>query len=134
MLTKRPQLISKLCPIIDHPRVWQGVTAENQHWLDIRWKHLREVQSIVKWLSVEPMMGPMRLPADFLGLGKCGWVICGGQSGRGAVHMDPNWARDLRDQCLSAGVPFHMKQMSGNTKAELEAIPEDLRIREYPEV
>lgn len=60
-------------------------------------------------------------------------MIVGGQSGNGAVHMNPEWPRRLRDQCLEAGVRFHMKQMSGRTKAELEAIPPDLMIRQYPE-
>lgn len=133
MLTKRPQLIPKLCPFENHPRVWQGTTAETQAWLDLRWHHLKHVEANIYWLSVEPMFERLRLPADFLGLGKQGWVICGGESGPNARHMDPNDARYLRDQCRDAGVAFHMKQMSGRTKAELEAIPEDLMIREYPE-
>lgn len=136
MLTKRPQLINKLCPphIKRNPRVWQGITAENQKWLDIRWDSLRRVEAEIYWLSVEPMFERLKLPADFLALGKRAWVICGGQSGRKAAKIDADWARDLRDQSMSHGVRFHMKQMSGNTKAELEAIPDDLLIREYPEV
>ena len=133
MLTKRPQLISKLCPLRDHPRVWQGITAENQHWLDIRWRHLRKVEAAIYWLSVEPLFGRLKLPADFLALGKRAWVIVGGQSGSGAVHMEPDHAREIRDQCLAHGVRFHMKQMSGTSKLELEAIPPDLLIRQYPE-
>lgn len=133
MLTKRPQLINKLCPI-RYRRLWHGTTTEDQNWLDIRWDHLKRVDSEICWLSVEPMFEPLKLPADFLRLGKRGWVICGGQSGNGAVHMNPDWARSLRDQCLDAGVRFHMKQMSGRTKEELQAIPADLMIRQYPEV
>lgn len=131
MLTKRPQLITKLCPLRLH-RVWQGVTAETQSWLDLRWAHLQKVDSAIKWLSVEPMFGPIVLPNSFLELGGNGWVICGGQSGARAAHMNPDWARRLRDQCLDRGVKFHMKQMSGVRKSDREAIPEDLLIRQYP--
>lgn len=133
MLTKRPQLISKLCPFENHPRVWQGITTETQPWLNLRWEHLRRVNSNIYWLSIEPMLGRLTLPKEFLALGNRGWVICGGESGAHARHMEPDDARHLRDQCLTAGVRFHMKQMSGSTKAALEAIPEDLMIREYPE-
>lgn len=133
MLTKRPQLIWKLCPSAAHPRIWQGITTENQYWLDLRWEHLKRVNASVYWLSVEPMFEALKLPKDFLALGSRAWVICGGQSGPGALHMDPAWPRGLRDQCLTHNVRFHMKQMSG-PPAELKAIPHDLMIREYPEV
>ena len=132
MLTKRPQLISKLCPL-HMPRVWQGTTTETQKWLDLRWEHLRQVKAEVYWLSVEPMFEPLILPESFLRLGARAWVICGGQSGAKSLHMNPEWARSLRDQCLSWGVRFHMKQMSGRTKEQLQAIPPDLFIRQYPE-
>jgi len=134
MLTKRPQLINKLMPERFRPRadIWQGITAETQAWLDLRWRHLREVEAAVYWLSVEPMFEEIRLPQDFLDLGERGWVICGGESGAHARQIDPAWARNLRDQCRESGTRFHMKQMSGRTKIELEAIPQDLMIREYP--
>jgi protein gp37 len=134
MLTKRPQLITKLCPFKNHPRVWQGTTTEDQYWLDLRWELMKRAEAEIYWLSIEPMFEALKLPADFLSLGGRAWVICGGQSGNGALHINPEWARSLRDQCLEAGVRFHMKQMSGRTKAELEAIPQDLMIRQYPEV
>jgi protein gp37 len=135
MLTKRPQLINKLMPEHMRPRsdIWQGITAENQHWLKIRWESLKQVDAAIYWLSVEPMFGPLWLPRDFLALGKRAWVICGGQSGANAQKLDVMAARSLRDQCQAAGVRFHFKQMSGNTKAELQDIPDDLRVREYPE-
>ena len=134
MLTKRPQLIAKLCPLRNHPRVWQGITTETQAWLDLRWSHLRKVKSEIYWLSVEPMFESIKLPADFLALGSRAWVICGGESGAHARPINPSWCRSLRDQCLDSGVAFHMKQMSGRTKEELKAIPEDLMIRQYPSV
>lgn len=134
MLTKRPQLISKLCPIRSSSAVWQGTTTENQYWLDHRWEHLKRCESLVYWLSVEPMFERLRLPKDFLALGARGWVICGGQSGAHARSMNPDWARGLRDQCLDNGVPFHMKQMSGTKKTDLLNIPDDLMIRQYPNI
>lgn len=136
MLTKRPQLIRKLYPFgtMDNPPlgIWQGVTAETQMWLDLRWKYLKEVPAEVYWLSVEPMFERIKLPQSFLDIGSRGWVICGGESGANARPIDANYARYLRDQCLDWGVRFHMKQMSGRTKAELTAIPEDLMIRQFP--
>ena len=149
MLTKRPQLIRTLCPFSTGAsdltrsasgychsiwRTWQGTTTENQHWLDIRWPHLRDAtfSDQITWLSIEPQVGPIKLPQDFLDRGKRAWVVVGGQSGRKVVKFDPDWARRLRDQCREAGVPYHFKQMSGFTKAELKAIPEDLQIHEYP--
>jgi protein gp37 len=132
MLTKRPQLINKLCPLRNHPTIWQGVTAVTQKWLDLRWEHLKRVEARVYWLSVEPLQERMKLPGDFLALASRAWVIVGGPSGTNIKPMDPGWARDLRDQCLDHGVAFHMKQMSGTTKKALEAIPSDLMIRQYP--
>lgn len=61
------------------------------------------------------------------------WVIAGGESGPRARPMHPDWARSLRDQCQSAGVPFFMKQMWGKTKRSMPPIPDDLMIREYPD-
>jgi len=132
MLTKRPQLITKLCPLHSQ-RIWQGTTTENQYWLNLRWEHLKRVDAEIYWLSVEPMFEELFLPYDFLRLGKRAWVICGGQSGPHARHMNPEWARALLRQCQLHGVRFHMKQMSGTTKTALQAIPPDLMVREYPE-
>ena len=134
MLTKRPQLINKLCPLRTK-RIWQGVTAENQHWLDLRWEHLKRVDAEIYWLSVEPMFGRLKLPADFLALNRRAWVICGAQSGAGAVPVNIDDARYLRDQCLNAGVWFHMKQVghpvcrndAGFEGDSLESWPMDTR-------
>jgi protein gp37 len=114
MLTKRPQLIHKLIPqewlLNSPPNVWMGITAEDPHWLAIRWPFLREIRADVHWLSVEPLFERIVLPDDFLSLGKRAWVVCGGQSGDGAVAMNIEWVRYLRDQCIEAGVPFYFKQ------------------------
>lgn len=110
MLTKRPQLIRALCPEDGNPRRWHGTTAENQHWLNIRWAHLERVQSPVYWLSMEPLYEAVTLPPSFLALGRRAWVIVGGESGHKAKPMNPDWVRSLRDQCEAAGVSFHFKQ------------------------
>lgn len=84
----------------------------------------------VSWvgLSIEPMLGPIILPDEFLSLTKAAWVINGGESGVGARHMDPDWSRALLGQCRNGKVPFFMKQMTGKG-----AIPDDLMVREYPD-
>jgi protein gp37 len=114
MLTKRPQLITSLYPQEwqrnPQPNVWMGATCENQFWTDNRWEFLKRIDTAVYWFSMEPLFEAVKLPTDFLALGKRAWVIVGGQSGRIAHPLHPDWARSVRDQCLSAGVPFHFKQ------------------------
>lgn len=135
MLTKRPQLIRKLCAL-SSGQVWHGVTAETQAWLDLRWKILREVESAVYWLSMEPLMEQVTLPDSFLSLGQRAWCIVGGESGSLARPMSMKWVRRLRDQCKEAGVPFHFKQGSqhnwGPEFKKFDGFPEDLKIREAP--
>jgi protein gp37 len=101
------------------PNVWLGVSAETQPWADIRIPALLHTPAAVRWVSAEPLLGPLdltshlvhaalRAPDDWLhGLD---WVVVGGESGRGARPMDPTWARHLRDQCAAADVPFLFKQ------------------------
>jgi protein gp37 len=110
MLTKRPQLIPSLWTLGRRADVWMGITAENQHWLNIRWSCLRHVEAAIYWLSMEPLFERIVLPDSFLALGKRAWAIVGGQSGPGSVPLDINAARYMRDQCVEASVPFHYKQ------------------------
>jgi len=124
------------------PNVWLGVTAENQQRADERIPILLETPAAVRFVSIEPMLGPVDLNKKECLIDKrrfkytianyLDWVICGGESGPGARPMHPDWARSLRDQCQEAGVPFFMKQMSGKTAKERHAIPDDLMIREFP--
>lgn len=88
------------------PNVWLGVSAENGQWAKIRGDALRDIPAAVRFFSCEPLLGPI----DDLDLSGIGWVITGGESGPGARPMDPQWARDIRDQCVAAGVPFVHKQ------------------------
>jgi protein gp37 len=87
------------------PNVWVGVSVENQQWADIRIPALLDTPAAVRFLSCEPLLGPVR--AELSGID---WVIVGGESGRDARPMHPDWARSLRDQCTTAGVPFLFKQ------------------------
>jgi protein gp37 len=102
------------------PNVWLGVSVEDQHWADIRVPALLETPAAVRFLSCEPLLGPVSLLRWLNGgFGHVApdlhWVIAGGESGAGARPMHPDWARELRDDCQAAGVPFLFKQWGGRT-------------------
>jgi protein gp37 len=97
------------------PNVWIGATVVNQAEADRDLPKLQRVPAAVRFLSIEPMLGPIDLGLDVpMCAGLDGrhvdWVICGGESGPKARPMHPDWARSLRDQCAAAGVPFLFKQ------------------------
>ncbi|MDF1597616.1 MAG: phage Gp37/Gp68 family protein [Acidimicrobiia bacterium] len=111
VLTKRSQGLKKVASQLDWPaNVWMGVSVENDKYR-FRIDHLREVPAAVRFLSLEPLLGPLAT----LDLAGIDWVIVGGESGPRARPMDPMWAEDIRDQCLAAGVPFFFKQWGGRT-------------------
>jgi protein gp37 len=122
ILTKRPQrmaaLLSRLHDEWDEndagwfpaPNVWLGTSIESNKYA-WRARHLYETPAAVRFLSLEPLLGP--LPSlDLMGID---WVIVGGESGPGARPMDPEWARDIRDRCDEVGIPFFFKQWGGRT-------------------
>jgi protein gp37 len=112
VLTKRSERLLELDHLIDWPtNVWMGVSVETQDYA-CRIDHLRATSACVKFLSLEPLLGP--LPS--LRLSKIDWVIAGGESGPGARTMQPEWVTDIRDQCLNAQVPFFFKQWGGVNK------------------
>lgn len=98
------------------PNVWLGVSAEDQKRADLRIPALLDTPAAVRWISVEPLLGPVNLHTDPIEAGtpfwgsQLDWVVVGGESGPGARPMHPDWARSLRDQCVAAGVPFLFKQ------------------------
>lgn len=96
--------------------VWIGVSVENEKYLS-RISDLQRVPAVTRFLSVEPLLGPMNLEQKLLkGIH---WVIVGGESGPGARPMNPDWARAVRESCLSAGVAFFFKQWGAhNSKGE----------------
>ena len=98
------------------PNCWLGVSAENQQWADIRIPALLDTPAAVRWVSAEPLLGPLDL-SRFLERDEAkydvpalDWVVAGGESGRAARPMHPDWARSLRDQCEAAGAAFLFKQ------------------------
>jgi protein gp37 len=109
ILTKRADRLLELDPELKWARnIWMGVSVENGDYVG-RIELLRQTSAYVKFLSLEPLLGP--LPS--LRLADIDWVIVGGESGPGARPMDPAWVEEIRDQCLQANVPFFFKQWGG---------------------
>ena len=112
VLTKRPERVRALADRLPWPdNVWMGVSVENQRWTS-RIEELRAMPAAVRFLSCEPLLGPLQL--DLQGIA---WVIVGGESGPGARPMQLSWARSVRDQCAAAGVPFFFKQWGAHDEA-----------------
>jgi protein gp37 len=113
ILTKRAARLRDLDPVLEWPNhVWMGVSVENHRFVD-RIDYLRRTRAKLKFLSLEPLLGP--LPR--LDLNGIHWVIAGGESGPGARPMQSEWVRDIRDQCAANGVPFFFKQWGGVFKS-----------------
>ncbi len=112
VLTKRAARLAELSSMIDWPNnVWAGASVENADYIG-RIDDLRTTGAQVKFLSLEPLLGP--LPT--LNLRNIDWVIVGGESGPRARPMVQEWVTDIRDQCSSAGVAFFFKQWGGMNK------------------
>jgi protein gp37 len=94
------------------PHIWHGVSAENQRMLHERGEFLRQTRSAVRFISAEPLLGPLDLLFE---LPILNWMIVGGESGPRVRPMQADWARSIRDQCVDAGVPFFFKQWGGAT-------------------
>jgi protein gp37 len=111
VLTKRSHRLVRLADRLDWPpNVWLGVSVEDATQLQ-RIAHLRDVPAAVRFLSCEPLIGPLHE----LDLTRIGWVIAGGESGPGCRPLDRTWVTDIRDACIAAGVPFFFKQWGGRT-------------------
>ncbi len=113
------------------PNVWIGVSAEDQRRAQERLPLLRDTPAALRFLSAEPLLGPLDLPA-ILGpkLAGLDWVIAGGESGPGARAPDPDWFRRLRDDCAAAGVPFFFKQW-GEWLPAVDCITAGIPIKEW---
>lgn len=110
VLTKRSRRLAKLGDSLEWPsNLWMGVSIESQSFA-FRANHLRDTPAAVRFLSVEPMLGPVR--PDLAGID---WVIAGGESGPRARSLDHEWVVALRDQCLDGDVDFFFKQWGGRT-------------------
>jgi len=134
LLTKRPENIARMMGADVPENIWLGTSCEDQKRADERIPHLLKVPARVRFLSCEPLLGPVDLSPWLICCPSCGapradtsyagcqycdaypevrgvsWVICGGESGPGARPMHPDWSRSLRDQCQAAGVAFFFKQ------------------------
>ncbi len=114
ILTKRSRRLLELNLEIDWPdNVWMGVSVENRNYT-FRIDHLRQTDARIKFLSLEPLLGPL----PNLNLSGIDWVIVGGESGPRARPMDEQWVVDIRDQCLASDVPFFFKQWGGFRKKQ----------------
>ena len=112
ILTKRSERLAALASELKWPpNVWMGVSIETAEYL---WRvdHVREVSAAVRFLSLEPLLGPV----GAIDLSGIHWVIVGGESGPGARPMEANWIREIRKQCHAQNVPFFFKQWGGVQK------------------
>ena len=114
VLTKRSSRLPKVAGKLDWPdNLWMGVSVEDASAL-FRVDDLRAVPAAVRFLSCEPLLGPL----DGLDLAGIDWVIAGGESGPGHRPVDPRWVTGIRDHCAAASVPFFFKQWGGRTPKE----------------
>lgn len=118
------------------PNVWLGATVVNQAEADRDIPKLLRVPARTRFLSMEPLLGPVDLMPlvcdDRPALADIDWVIVGGESGRDARPMEAAWATSLRDQCAAAGVPFFFKQWGGLRPDEAGCHLEDVEFKQWP--
>lgn len=144
---RRPQLATECRDHLPWPlsNVWLGTSVEDQKAANERIPHLLRTPAAVRFLSCEPLLGPVDLWSPIyrsphhgglqsaFGWGEgVHWVIAGGESGLGHRDMDPDWMRKIRDDCSAAGVAFFGKQASG-PRNEMP-LPKDLQVREFPNI
>jgi protein gp37 len=128
ILTKRSKRLAELDDFLEWPdNVWMGVSVESIDYL-YRIDDLRKVHAKVRFLSLEPLLGPL----EAINLLDIHWVIAGGESGPMARSMDPDWVRSIRDQCLSQSVAFHFKQWGGKNKKKTGRILDNRTWDEFP--
>lgn len=128
ILTKRAERLSELSSRLPwSPNIWMGVSVENQRY-EHRIDHLRHTGAAIKFLSLEPLLGPL----PDLDLSGIDWVIVGGESGPRARPMQQAWVVELRDQCLEARVPFFFKQWGGVRKKKAGRLLEGRTWDEMP--
>jgi protein gp37 len=109
ILTKRSDRLAAMDEMLEwHPSIWMGVSVESDQYIH-RIDDLRKTRAHIKFLSLEPLLGPLR-KLDLAGID---WVIVGGESGPNARPMDLHWVRQIRDLCIARSVPFFFKQWGG---------------------
>lgn len=127
LLTKRPETVSKLVPWKDEwpENVWLGTSVENQEWADKRLPGFIKIPAKVRFLSCEPLLGPLDLNG-YTKKNAIHWIITGGESGPGARPMHPLWVKGLRDFCKKKKIAFHFKQWGNYAPADSEAADQKL--------
>jgi protein gp37 len=130
ILTKRSVRLRELAPLLDwSENIWMGVTIENNNYVN-RADDLRQMDANVKFLSLEPLLGPL----PDLELTGIDWVIVGGESGPSARPMNPKWVIDIRDRCVTADVPFFFKQWGGVNKKKTGRALQGKTWDNYPKI
>lgn len=128
VLTKRQSRLEELAPALDWPpNVWMGVSIENRRFIH-RADSLRHVPAAVRFISAEPLLGPL----DGLELDGIDWLIAGGESGPRHRRVDAQWIRQLRDSCVEEGVAFFFKQWGGTRPKANGRILDGQEWNEYP--
>ncbi len=114
VLTKRSERLTEISHKLKWPdNVWMGVSVENADY-KFRISHLQQIPAVVRFLSIEPLLGPIsRLPLQGID-----WVIVGGESGPKARGMKVEWIRSIRDKCITYDIPFFFKQWGGTRKTK----------------
>jgi len=129
LLTKRDARLVEVSQDINWPRnVWLGVSVESGDYVS-RLNSLRMVNAAVRFASFEPLIGPVSIPDPTY----LDWAIVGGESGPGARPLSVDWVRDLRDQCVGAGIPFFFKQWGGVRRTAAGRILDGRTWDEVPE-
>lgn len=129
VLTKRSERLKELAPLLNwHDNIWQGVTVENNDFV-YRISHLRQVPAKVKFISMEPLLGPIKK----LNLQGIDWVIVGGESGPFARPMKEEWVIDILHQCQAQNVKFFFKQWGGINKKKAGRLLLNKYWDEYPQ-
>jgi len=130
ILTKRSERLLELSPHLHWmPHIWMGVSVENENYT-YRIDHLRQTQANIKFVSFEPLLGPITNP----NLEEIDWVIVGGESGPRARIMQARWVTDIRNQCQKARVPFFFKQWGGTNKKKAGRLLEGRTWDETPSI
>jgi protein gp37 len=130
ILTKRAERLVELAPNLTWPNnLWMGVTVESGKYIE-RIDLLRKVEASVRFLSIEPMIGPVHR-MDLQGID---WVIVGGESGPGSRTIEEGWVEDVRDQCMAGNTPFFFKQWGGFNKKKSGRLLAGREWNEYPKV
>jgi protein gp37 len=128
VLTKRSERLRELAPTLPWPaNIWCGVSVENERYLN-RVDDLRVVPAAVRFISAEPLLGPL----TSLNLEGINWVIAGGESGSGFRKMEPAWAEEIRLKCEAAGTAFLFKQWAGLRPKTLGRKLAGKEYNEYP--